>query len=131
MVLVGMQPVFTQVPPKSLRSMTATCIPVPAKRLASEGPAWPAPMMMASHGRVMRVCQIVTRMARQGLCGLVRRLIDCTFCERPLFMKKAIIYLAMALALTLPAAADFEAGLKAYQNGDYATALKEWQPLAE
>lgn len=28
-------------------------------------------------------------------------------------------------------AADFEAGLKAYQSGDYAAALKEFQPLAE
>lgn len=28
-------------------------------------------------------------------------------------------------------AADFSAGLKAYQAQDYATALKEWQPLAQ
>lgn len=28
-------------------------------------------------------------------------------------------------------AADFQAGLDAYNKGDYATALKEWQPLAE
>ncbi|MEP6714887.1 MAG: metallophosphoesterase [Terriglobia bacterium] len=27
--------------------------------------------------------------------------------------------------------ADFDAGLKAYNAGDFATALKEWQPLAE
>ena len=27
--------------------------------------------------------------------------------------------------------ADFESGLKAYQAGDYATALHEWQPLAD
>jgi len=27
--------------------------------------------------------------------------------------------------------ADFQAGLDAYNQGDYATALKEWQPLAE
>ncbi len=27
--------------------------------------------------------------------------------------------------------ADFQKGLKAYQQGDYATALKEWKPLAE
>ena len=31
-VLVGMQPVLTHVPPKALRSMTATFIPAPARR---------------------------------------------------------------------------------------------------
>ena len=30
-----------------------------------------------------------------------------------------------------PAVADFAAGLNAYQQGDYATAIKEWRPLAE
>ena len=36
------------------------------------------------------------------------------------------------LALSAPAAAaDFEAGWEAYEHGDYATALKEWLPLAE
>ena len=37
---------------------------------------------------------------------------------------------ALALAAT-PALADFDAGLEAYQQGDFATALKEWRPLAE
>jgi TPR repeat protein len=37
----------------------------------------------------------------------------------------------LVFSLTLPAAADFEAGLRAYQNKDYATAVKEWRPLAE
>jgi len=27
--------------------------------------------------------------------------------------------------------ADFQKGLTAYDNGDYATALREWKPLAE
>jgi uncharacterized protein len=27
--------------------------------------------------------------------------------------------------------ADFQKGLTAYQSGDYATALREWRPLAE
>lgn len=31
----------------------------------------------------------------------------------------------------LPLMADFQAGLQAYQRGDYASALKEWQPLAQ
>lgn len=30
-----------------------------------------------------------------------------------------------------PAAADFAAGLAAYQKGDYTTAVKEWRPEAE
>ncbi|RPH80794.1 MAG: sel1 repeat family protein [Nitrospiraceae bacterium] len=33
--------------------------------------------------------------------------------------------------LATPAWADFKAGEKAYQSGDYATALRQWQPLAE
>jgi TPR repeat protein len=39
-----------------------------------------------------------------------------------------IVYLSLA---ALPAAADFQSGLQAYERKDYATALKEWQPLAE
>ena len=39
----------------------------------------------------------------------------------------AVAILAWPLALL----ADFQAGLIAYEQGDYATALKEWQPLAE
>jgi len=35
------------------------------------------------------------------------------------------------LSLALPAWADFEAGMKAYVNEDYAIAAQEWQPLAE
>src|SRR6516165_6815075 len=50
MVLVGMHPVLTQVPPNSLRSMTATFFPTAARRRAKEGPAWPVPMTMASKG---------------------------------------------------------------------------------
>lgn len=39
--------------------------------------------------------------------------------------------MAGALAWAAPAAADFAAGVKAYDAGDYATAYKEWLPLAE
>jgi len=35
------------------------------------------------------------------------------------------------VCLAAPAWADFKAGEKAYQGGDYATALREWQPLAK
>lgn len=35
------------------------------------------------------------------------------------------------ICLSAPAWADFKAGIDAHQRGDYATALREWQPLAE
>ena len=37
----------------------------------------------------------------------------------------------LLFAAALPALADFQAGLDAFQKGDYATAAKEWRPLAE
>ena len=37
----------------------------------------------------------------------------------------------LLFAAALPALADFQAGLDAFQNGDYVTAAKEWRPLAE
>ncbi len=40
------------------------------------------------------------------------------------------VVLASALVLS-PAYADFEAGMQAYDAGDYAAAISEWQPLAE
>jgi TPR repeat protein len=39
--------------------------------------------------------------------------------------------ITLMLGLAVPAWAGFEAGQLAYQRGDYATALKEWRPLAE
>ncbi len=35
------------------------------------------------------------------------------------------------LGLTVPASAGFDEGDAAYHRGDYATALREWRPLAE
>src|SRR6516165_11824742 len=55
MVFVGMQPVLTQVPPKSFRSTIATFIPAPASRPARDGPACPVPMMIASNRVFMGV----------------------------------------------------------------------------
>jgi TPR repeat protein len=37
----------------------------------------------------------------------------------------------LAILLTPLAHADFQAGVDAYDRKDYATAFKEWQPLAE
>ena len=44
---------------------------------------------------------------------------------------KNILLLSILFLLMQPAFADFAKGLDAAQKGDYATALKEWQPLAE
>jgi TPR repeat protein len=43
-------------------------------------------------------------------------------------------FAALALSivgLAVPAWADFQAGMDAYNRGDFSTALREWQPLAE
>ncbi len=49
-------------------------------------------------------------------------------------MKRVLLFPVLFLTLLVgnPVfSADFQKGLKAYQQGDYATALKEWKPLAE
>mgnify|MGYP006156604439 CR=1 FL=1 len=47
-------------------------------------------------------------------------------------MKNLTIALALLMTLSLPVSAqDFQKGSAAYEDGDYATALKEWKPLAE
>jgi TPR repeat protein len=43
----------------------------------------------------------------------------------------AIAVLSVGLSLGTPAYADLEKGWDAYTRGDYATAFKEWKPLAE
>ncbi len=43
----------------------------------------------------------------------------------------ALCLVAVALATAPAFSVDFDKGLVAYQNGDYKTALQEWQPLAE
>ncbi len=42
-----------------------------------------------------------------------------------------VLALAMLTSLAASAWADYEAGAAAARSGDYATALREWQPLAE
>ena len=65
-----MQPVLTQVPPKSLRSIMATFLPAVVRRPARGGPAWPAPMMMASNsgmgvGPPLVCCRMQIWLARE------------------------------------------------------------------
>ena len=46
--------------------------------------------------------------------------------------KRGILAVFLVLALSAPSlAADLQAGREAAERGDYATALKEWRPLAE
>ena len=46
-------------------------------------------------------------------------------------MKKLLLTIVLALFSTNLSAQDFNKGYEAYKAGDYATALKEWKPLAE
>ena len=47
-------------------------------------------------------------------------------------MKHLTMILAFLMTLYSPVAAqDYDKGLAAYLNEDYATAFKEWKPLAE
>lgn len=47
-------------------------------------------------------------------------------------MKTSLSTISLLLVLiTVPAFPDFSAGMSAYEKGDYATAIKEWRPLAD
>ena len=46
-------------------------------------------------------------------------------------MKRFLLALVLACALSAPAWAGFDEGLAAAERGDYETALREWRPLAE
>ena len=46
-------------------------------------------------------------------------------------MKCLVLAVGILLITSLPVEADYQAGLDAYDRGDYATALREWRPLAE
>ncbi len=44
-------------------------------------------------------------------------------------MMRLFVVAALAVGLAMPASGhDFDAGLAAYERGDYAAALKEWKP---
>lgn len=48
-----------------------------------------------------------------------------------LSLRFAIALVLSIICLALPVWADFQAGMDAYNRGDFKTALREWQPLAE
>ncbi len=49
----------------------------------------------------------------------------------PIALRFSIALVLSIVCLATPAWADFEAGMDAYDRGDYATALREWRPLAK
>ena len=51
--------------------------------------------------------------------------------HRPLPLRFPIALLLSLVCLVVPAWADYQAGMDANKRGDYATALREWRPLAE
>jgi TPR repeat protein len=46
-------------------------------------------------------------------------------------VKVILSFFGLLLIAALPGIADFKAGVEAYDRGDYATALREWQPSAD
>lgn len=48
-----------------------------------------------------------------------------------MFARLASTLVLLIFCLAVPAWADFQAGMTAYDGEDYTTALREWQPLAE
>jgi len=51
--------------------------------------------------------------------------------HRPMSLRFPIALVLSIVCLFVPAWADYQAGMDAYNRGDYATALREWRPLAE
>ncbi len=51
--------------------------------------------------------------------------------DRPIPFRFALALVLSIVCLVLPAWADFETAIDAYNRKDYATALREWQVLAE
>ena len=51
--------------------------------------------------------------------------------KRPAFLRFTIVLGLSFVCLAMPARADSQAGVDAHKRGDYATALREWRPLAE
>ena len=51
--------------------------------------------------------------------------------KKKLFLLLTVFLVLLILLIGTPAFADFQKGLDAANRGDFATALKEWRPLAE
>ncbi|MCX5727856.1 MAG: sel1 repeat family protein, partial [Nitrospirae bacterium] len=51
--------------------------------------------------------------------------------NRPMPLRFPITLVLSLVCLVVPAWADYQAGMDANNRGDYASALREWRPLAE
>jgi len=51
--------------------------------------------------------------------------------DRLITLQFSVALVLSVICLVVPAWADFQAGMDAYNRGDYGTALREWRPLAE
>ena len=51
--------------------------------------------------------------------------------DRSMALRFPIALVLSVICLAAPAWADYQAGMDAYNSGNYATALREWRPLAE
>ena len=51
--------------------------------------------------------------------------------NRLIVLQLPIALVLSIICLVVPARADFQAGMDAYNRGDFATALREWRPLAD
>ena len=51
--------------------------------------------------------------------------------NRLIVLRLPIALVLFIICLVVPAWADFQAGMDAYNRRDFATALREWQPLAD
>ena len=60
---------------------------------------------------------------------MIRRPVACNRTLAGVIVK--ILVLMVVLLSKQASGFDFKAGLEAYNRGDFATALKEWQPIAE
>src|SRR5207237_9495276 len=70
----------------------------------------------------------------QALCGAVSSRAggdDPMRDDQSMSLRFAIVLALSITCLAAPAWADYRAGMDAYGRGDYATALREWQPLAQ
>ena len=51
--------------------------------------------------------------------------------NKPMSLRVNIAFELLVVCLATPAWADYKAGMDAYSRGDYATAKREWSPLAK
>jgi TPR repeat protein len=51
--------------------------------------------------------------------------------DRLITLQFSVALVLSVICLVVPAWADFQAGMDAYNRGDFKTALREWQPLTE